>query len=125
MSKYGSLYQRPNTTSTRYQTRRTEEIANKNKMILIRIKEIEDILSNPLDLDREELRIYKLRLSTLKKQIKVEKGKRLPEEKIPFRTGPNTVVFIRESKCFSEKWVDQFGEDFIRSRIEQYKQLNA
>lgn len=123
MSNNMSLFEGYEKSSTRYQTKRAEEVKSRNKNALKQLVELEHILSNTSELSDEEIEVYEKRYKSLKKLFKVEKNKDFNQLFIPFYLDYKTIIYIREKHCFKDKWVKKFGKEFIKKRIKTYKEL--
>jgi hypothetical protein len=123
MSNNMSLFDGYEKSSTRYQTKRAEEVQSRDKNALKQLIEIENILKNSSSLSDEEIEKYEKRYRTLKKLFKVAKNKDYNQLFIPFYIDHRTRVFIREKNCFKDKWVKEFGKGFIKKRIQDYKKI--
>jgi len=118
-----SLFEGYEKSSTRYQTKRAEEVKSRNKNTIKQLEELEILLKEP-NLSDEEIHIYEKRLKSLKKLFKVVSNKDYNQFFIPFFIDYKTVIYIREKNCYREKWTNKFGREFIKKRIEDYKSIN-
>ncbi|MCS7317134.1 MAG: hypothetical protein NZZ41_02275 [Candidatus Dojkabacteria bacterium] len=113
-----------NKLSPRYQTRRRQEKIKKEVEQKRKLEEYKAILENPENYDQEFLRLTELRYKTLLRNVKVNKE---PEEdnelRIPLRIDQRTVIFVRERDIFKAKYVNRFGLEWLRLRVERYKAL--
>ena len=118
-----SLFDGYEKSSTRYQTKRAEEVQNRNKNALKQLTEFEKILKDTSNLTDEEIDIYEKRYKSLKKLFKVKNNRDFNQLFIPFIVDHKTVIFVREKNCGKEKWVKRFGASFIKKRIKEYKSI--
>lgn len=118
-----SLFDGYEKSSTRYQTKRAEEVQARNKNAAIQLVELEKLLKDTSGLSDEEIEIYEKRYKSLKKLFKVDNNRDYNQLFIPFYLDNRTTIFVREKNCFKEKWVNKFGKEFIKKRIKDYKNI--
>lgn len=110
--------------SRRYQTKRAEEVAQRNKEAYSALLELEKRLNDDnLIISEYQRDIDEKRYKSLLKLFKVEKTIDLEQERIPFRADYKTIIFIRKKHCFKDKWIKKFGRNYIEFRIKEYEKL--
>jgi hypothetical protein len=114
-----------NAKSKRYQTLRKQEKDEKeakfNRLFEIYTQQLNDP-DYVASLSAEELRVLNLKYKTILRTRKIEKKKQ-KELEIPFRVDGKTIVYIRESQVFNQRWVELFGRTYIKQRVNNYKKL--
>lgn len=110
--------------SPRYNTKRKQELAKRDETIAAMMVKIRERLANKSSLTAEQIDIYQKRLFSLESissfSVKDRFKDTEKEMRIPFFVEKHT-EWIRESKCFSDKNIERFGQDFIIDRITAYK----
>ena len=120
MSKL-SLFEGYQKKSKRYQTRRSEEIQQRDKNAYKQLLELEKTINSPGNMSDVELVILEKRYNSLKRLFKVANTRDLTQVFVPFRIDARTVVYIREKNCLKPKWVKKLGRKFIEGRIKDFK----
>ena len=121
-SKFEIIDDEFNIKSTRYQTKRKQELTEKNLKKEKLVKEYEDILKNADLYEEDFIKITKKRYKSIQK-VKSKKEKNADTIYIPFLLDYKSTVFVAERNCFKQKWVDMFGKEIIEKRINDFKNL--
>lgn len=108
--------------SSRYQTKRKQELKEKRKKFNKLFKQYEQELAN-LEEGTDKYKEIKLKYDTILNSFKVPFTKDLTQTFIPLRKNKKVVYYVREKHCFRQKWVDMFGKSYLENRIKKYKSL--